>query len=121
MATRRVGGASGERPAGWTRGLPVPKVLRSLMVRIAQLSDFHLLEPGHASRRGLRSWRLSFLSAHRALDAGDRVARARRALDAARAADPDHVVITGDLTEDGTTHQFEALAELLHGCGVAPS
>jgi 3',5'-cyclic AMP phosphodiesterase CpdA len=91
------------------------------MVRIAQLSDFHLLEPDHARRRGLRSWRLKFLSAHRALDAARRVRHAREALAAARAADADHVVLTGDLTEDGIPAQFEVLAELLHESGITPS
>ncbi len=91
------------------------------MVRIAQLSDFHLLEPDHARRRGLRSWRLKFLSAHRALDAARRVRHAREALAAARAVDADHVVLTGDLTEDGIPAQFEVLAELLHESGIAPS
>ncbi len=91
------------------------------MVRLAQISDLHLLEPGHGSRRGMMAWRLSFLSAHRALDADDRVERAKRALAAVRALSPDHVVITGDLTEDGTVRQFEALAELLHDSGLAPS
>lgn len=88
------------------------------MVRIAQLTDFHLVERDHGARRGVRSWRLSFLSAHRPLDADDRIARATRALAAAAAAGVDHLVLTGDLTEDGTVAQFEVLAELLHGCGV---
>ena len=89
------------------------------MVRIAQLTDLHLVERDHGARRGVRSWRLSFLSAHRALDADDRIARATRALAAAAAAGVDHLVITGDLTEDGTVAQFEVLAELLHASGVA--
>ena len=54
------------------------------MVRIAQLTDLHLVERDHGARRGVRSWRLSFLSAHRPLDADDRIARATRALAAGR-------------------------------------
>jgi formate--tetrahydrofolate ligase len=89
-------------------------VTLSRMVRIAQLSDFHLLESDHARRRGVSLLRLKFLSAHRALDAARRVRCAREALSAARATAPDHVVLTGDLTEDGTVAQFEVLADLLH-------
>jgi 3',5'-cyclic AMP phosphodiesterase CpdA len=33
---------------------------------------------------------------------------------------PDHIVISGDLTEDGTACQFEVLAEVLADAGVAP-
>lgn len=91
------------------------------MVRVAQLSDLHLVEPDHAARRGVKSWRLAYLSAHRRLDAADRVLRARQALEAARAADVDHVVVTGDITEDGTPAQFELFAALLHDSGIAPS
>ncbi len=91
------------------------------MVRVAQLSDLHLVETDHAARRGVKKWRLAYLSAHRRLDPDDRVSRARRALEAARAADVDHVVITGDITEDGTTAQFELFATLLHDSGIAAS
>lgn len=91
------------------------------MVRIAHISDLHLLEADHRSRRGVRALRLSVISAHRALDADDRVTRARQALAAAHAAGVDHVVITGDITEDGTTAQFELFAELLQSSGLAPS
>lgn len=91
------------------------------MARIAQLSDFHLLEPEHAQRRGVDALRLRFLSAHRPLDATLRAGYARAALTAARDARADHVVLTGDLTEDGTVAQFEALAGLLHESGISPS
>lgn len=91
------------------------------MARIAQLSDFHLVEPSHRDRQGVRSFRLRFLSAHRPLDEGGRVGHARAALAAARRTDADHYVLTGDLTEDGTTAQFEVLAGLLHESGIAPS
>ena len=91
------------------------------MVRIEQLSDFHLVEADHARRQGVSSLRLRFVSAHRALDAEDRVARVRRALATARASDADHYVITGDVTEDGATAQFELLAALLHESGIAPA
>lgn len=91
------------------------------MARIAQLSDFHLVEPTHRERQGVHSLRLRFLSAHRPLDEGRRVDQARVALAAARATRADHFVLTGDLTEDGTTTQFEMLAGLLHDSGIAPS
>jgi 3',5'-cyclic AMP phosphodiesterase CpdA len=91
------------------------------MVRVAQISDLHLVEPAHRARRGVHALRLRFLSAHRPIDAEDRLARARRALAVAKASAADHYVLTGDLTEDGTVTQFEMLAELLGESGLAPS
>lgn len=91
------------------------------MSRIAHLTDLHVLEEQHRSRGGLGRLRLAFLSAGRPLDAAARRARVLRALELARRSAADHVVITGDLTEDGTASQFETLAELLAQSGIAPS
>jgi 3',5'-cyclic AMP phosphodiesterase CpdA len=83
------------------------------MTRIAHLTDPHLLEPG-CRKRSASDWaRINFLSILRPLDPLERRNRFARALAAARAARPDHLVITGDLTEDGTAEQFETLAEVL--------
>lgn len=90
------------------------------MTRIAHLSDFHLVEPDHTLRRGSDWWRLRYLSFHRPIDADDRVHRATRALAAAHASGADHLVLTGDLTEDARESQFEILAELLRNSGFAP-
>src|SRR5688500_8169242 len=64
--------------------------------------------------------RLRFLSAGRALDAAARRERVRRALWSAFEAGADHLVLTGDLTEDGTDAQWEVLAALLFAAPFAP-
>lgn len=90
------------------------------MTRIAHLSDLHLLEESWRSRSGLERCRLAFLSTGTTLDADDRRARALSALRRARRLCVDHVLVTGDLTEDGTPAQFETLAHVLHESGLAP-
>jgi 3',5'-cyclic AMP phosphodiesterase CpdA len=90
------------------------------MTRIAHLSDLHLVERGHSTRGSFARARLHFLSLGRAVDFDARVERAGRALRAALHGRPDHLCITGDLTEDGTDAQFDVLAEVLDACGVPP-
>ena len=101
---------------GATRAACIPP----RMTRIAHISDLHLVERAHATRRGLSDVRLRYLSFGRPIDFAARVARAREALRLALAARPDHLCITGDLTEDGTPAQFAVLAEVLHDAGVSP-
>lgn len=88
------------------------------MARIAHLSDFHLLEPEWEGRRGEAWWRLQYLSAKRRIDGADRRRRALEALVRARSAD--HLVLTGDLTEDAMDVQFETVAEVLRESGWDP-
>lgn len=90
------------------------------MTRIAHISDLHLLEPEHQRRRTADRFRLELLSFGRPLDAEDRRARLRRALETIRRAGADHLVVTGDLTEDGRDPQFEVLVEVLLDAGVRP-
>lgn len=90
------------------------------MTRIAHLTDLHLLEARHALRPACERLRLSFLSFGRRLDADGRRARLVSGVHRALRARADHIVLTGDLTEDGTDAQFEALAEALHDCSVDP-
>jgi len=90
------------------------------MTRIAHVSDLHLVERTHATRRGLSEVRLRYLSFGRPIDFEARVVCAREALRLALASHPDHLCITGDLTEDGIDAQFEVLAEVLHEAGVSP-
>lgn len=88
---------------------------------IAQLSDLHLLEPGWRDRVSSDWMRIAFLSSYRPLAVEQRIARTRRALRAARDARPDHVVLTGDLTEDGAPEQLALLTGLLLESGLDPA
>jgi 3',5'-cyclic AMP phosphodiesterase CpdA len=90
------------------------------MTLIAHLSDLHVLEDGHQRRPRAERRRLSMLSFGRPLDVHGRRERLLRGLRAAERARADHVVITGDLTEDGADEQFAALAEVLHRGPIAP-
>ena len=90
------------------------------MTILAHLSDLHLIERDHLKRRGLSRTRLQFLSFGAPLDAEARLARATALLQQARRSGADHVLITGDLTEDGTPAQFEVLAEVLHKSRLDP-
>jgi 3',5'-cyclic AMP phosphodiesterase CpdA len=90
-------------------------------MRIAHLSDFHLLEPD-VGRRGIRDRvRLGYLSLFRPLDAEARVRRALGALARACEKGFDHLVISGDLTEDGTDQQFDEVARVLFESRIDPS
>ncbi len=88
---------------------------------IAHVTDLHVLEEGASSRRGFPKARLAFLSNGRPVDHVNRKQRAVDALARVALARPDHVCITGDLTEEGTDEQFEVFAEILAGSGLDPS
>ncbi|WP_437680683.1 metallophosphoesterase family protein [Sorangium sp. So ce131] len=90
------------------------------MTTIAHLTDLHLLEADHDRRRGAERWRLRYLSFGRPIDAAERRGRALAALVEARRSGADHLVLTGDLTEDGAPAQFEVLAAVLAESGWAP-
>jgi 3',5'-cyclic-AMP phosphodiesterase len=90
------------------------------MATIAHLTDLHLVEDRYLERDMSGRARLSYLSFGRPLDPEGRRERTRRALHEARACSFDHLVITGDLTEDGADEQFEILAELLHESRISP-
>jgi 3',5'-cyclic AMP phosphodiesterase CpdA len=83
------------------------------MATIAQLSDLHLVEDHYQERPFSTRSRLSCLSFGRPLEPRERRQRVARALAEVRANGVDHLVITGDLTEDGAPEQFEVLAEVL--------
>lgn len=82
------------------------------MTRIAHLTDLHLLEANPRDRAGAAKVRLRYLSFFRKLDAEKRRQGALAALESARGR-ADHLVLTGDLTEEGLPAQFERMAELL--------
>jgi 3',5'-cyclic AMP phosphodiesterase CpdA len=88
-------------------------------VRIAHLSDMHLLEPRSAGRDYSLSAKLVSMS--RPLEPVARTAKLRQALEHARLHGADHVVISGDLTEVGEPSQFEQLAMTLHESRIEPS
>jgi 3',5'-cyclic AMP phosphodiesterase CpdA len=89
-------------------------------MRIAHLSDLHLLEP-HVERRSLCDRiRLGYLSLLRPIDSAARIRRAKAALARAREQGFDQLVISGDLTEDGEAAQFEELARVLSESGIDP-
>lgn len=90
------------------------------MTILAHLTDLHMLERDHHKRRGLSRTRLQFLSTGAALDAEARLQRATRMLQLAQRGGADHILLTGDLTEDGVDAQFEMLAEALLASGVEP-
>lgn len=90
------------------------------MTLLAHLSDLHLLERGHEKRRGLARQRLAYLSAGVPLDAEWRIRKAVFAFQTALRIGADHVLVTGDLTEDGDRAQFEVLAEVLQRSGLHP-
>ncbi|HKQ69301.1 MAG TPA: metallophosphoesterase [Polyangiaceae bacterium] len=83
------------------------------MTTIAQVTDLHLVEDDYRERPLSTRARLSYLSFGRPIIPSERRKRVADALAGARAADVDHLLVTGDLTEDGALTQFEVLAELL--------
>jgi 3',5'-cyclic AMP phosphodiesterase CpdA len=85
---------------------------------LAHLSDLHLIEPDYHKRRGFSLRRLRLLSAGAPLHAEVRIQRVAEALQCVRRARADHLLITGDLTEDGADSQFEVLAEVLQQSGL---
>ena len=90
------------------------------MATIAQLSDLHLVEDDYQKRPLSTRARLSCLSLGRPLEPRERRERVARALAEVRANGVDHLVITGDLTEDGAPQQFEVLAEVLADSHIPP-
>ncbi len=90
------------------------------MATIAQLTDLHLVERNYAQRRLESRARLQYLSFGRPLAPEARRNRVSSALREVCARNVDHLLITGDLTEDGHAEQFEVLAELLADSRISP-
>lgn len=88
------------------------------MTRIAHITDLHLVEHDYDRRSAGDRRRLQYLNTGRDIDPARRRSKAVAALRLAARAD--HAVITGDLTEDGTPAQFEAVAEVLSEAGLDP-
>jgi 3',5'-cyclic-AMP phosphodiesterase len=90
------------------------------MTRIAHLTDLHLLEEAAPRRTGAARARLEILTLGRSKNPERRRLRALHALLSAREAGADHLVLTGDLTEDGLPEQLQVLAEVLAESGWVP-
>ena len=89
---------------------------------IAHLTDVHLVETSGRRSAGLSALaRRGYLSLGRVVDEGARRRSFAEALRRALALGFDHLVVTGDLTEEGTIAQFEAVATVLHDAGVDPA
>lgn len=88
------------------------------MACIAHITDLHLVEETYRQRSLGARLRLQWLNSGRTIDPQTRRQRVVSALRSARGSD--HVLITGDLTEDGVPAQFELLAELLAEAGLSP-
>ncbi|MFO0586609.1 MAG: metallophosphoesterase [Polyangiaceae bacterium] len=87
------------------------------MTLIAHISDLHLLEDDLHERTGASWLRLQYLTFGKPRSPATRRLRVRKLLDRALRAHADHLVITGDLTEDGALGQFESLARVLQESG----
>lgn len=90
------------------------------MATIAHLTDLHLVENNYADRRFESRARLQYLSFGRPLAPEARKDRVASALRQVWMRNVDHLLITGDLTEDGHQEQFEVLAELLAESRLPP-
>jgi len=90
------------------------------VTRIAHLSDVHLLEPRPSRDRSGYPVSVRYLSLGRPLDGDARKKKLARALAAVERLGADHVVLSGDLTENGSPGQFESLAESLADARLAP-
>jgi Icc protein len=89
------------------------------MTTIAHITDLHIVEPDYQERPWGERARLHYLSFGRPIEPEERKKRVARALEEVHAAGVDHLLITGDLTEDGKPEQFEVLAELLAESRIA--
>ncbi len=84
-------------------------------MRIAHLSDLHVLDPRSDQGLGVR-----FVSLGRPIDAGERRKKVLRAFERAKAASVSHFVVSGDLTETGTEAQYEVFADILAEARIDP-
>lgn len=101
--------------------MPLSHATVRRMTLIAHISDLHLLEDAIHERSGASWMRLQWLTFGKPRSPATRRLRVRKLLDRALRAHADHLVITGDLTEDGTPGQFESLAHILAESGWSPS
>lgn len=89
-------------------------------MRIAHLSDIHLIAPASASLGRRYALRTRAVAMGRTPDPALRAGKLAAALALAKAARPDHVVLSGDLTELGADAELELFAEVLGAAGFDP-
>lgn len=90
------------------------------MTRIAHLTDLHVLE-AEPHRRGRADFlRLCLLGLGRRIDPDARRRRVADTITRALRGGADHLVFTGDLTEDGSLGQYETFADVLREARVPP-
>lgn len=87
-------------------------------MRIAHLSDVHILDRHTKTQAAGYRLATKLVSLGRAIDPRARARNLGRALAAAKAANANHVVISGDLTEVGESSEFELFAEVLADSGI---
>ncbi|HEY4116822.1 MAG TPA: metallophosphoesterase, partial [Byssovorax sp.] len=83
------------------------------MTLVAHVTDLHLVEDDYRARDDAARRRLELLTLGRKKDPKARRLRAIAAMRAAWDAGAEHLVVTGDLTEDGVDAQFAVVAEVL--------
>lgn len=89
-------------------------------MRIAHLSDVHILDKGVQKRGARYRFATRLVGVGRGdVAAEDRARRLARALAAAKANGADHVVVSGDLTELGEEAEFEQFAAVLSEAGLS--
>lgn len=86
-------------------------------MRIAHLSDLHILDARANAKRARYRVATQLVSLGRRVDPTLRGRRLARALSLAKESGAEHLVISGDLTEVGESSEFEHLAEILHTAG----
>lgn len=89
---------------------------------IAHLTDVHLVEPAGRRPGGITALaRRGYLNMWRTVDEGGRRRSFAEALRRVAALGFDHLVVTGDLTEEGTLQQFEVVAAVLDEARIDPA
>ena len=89
-------------------------------MQIAHISDLHMLEARPAQARSVLELSMRFAAFGQAPTPNARIAKLADALRVVRKTRAGHLIISGDLTEMGTTEQFETLADVLHDADIDP-
>lgn len=91
------------------------------MTIIAQITDIHLVEKDYQDTSGTQKDCINFCNFLRKIDPEKRIENLKLALKIAWKQKPDHIILTGDLTETGSEKQFKLLAEILLNSNIPPN